>query len=109
MNKSAAWREPLKFNALGENAPSRTESLNGRSFPAVEYLTKKTNVLRAAADPYSRSLQKVFVLTQEKCELHLLVSRERIRGIMTPKWERQIFKYIVKLDKKIEKLLEASE
>ena len=60
-------------------------------------------------DPYSRNLQKAFALTQEKCELHLLISKKRISGNMTSKWKRQVFKYIARLDKDIEKLLEASE
>ena len=67
------------------------------------------NVLRAAADLYSHNLQKAFTLTQEKCEFHLLVSKAKRWGTMLPEWEDYIFKYIAKLDKKIEKLLEASE
>ena len=109
MNKSAAWREPLKLNALGEDATSRTDSTNGRSLPAVGYLAKKTNVLRAAVDPYSRSLQKAFALTEEKREFQCYVIRGKRLKIMTPKLEKSIFKYIAKLDKKIGKLLEASE
>ena len=66
-------------------------------------------LMNKLVDPYSRSLQKAFVLTQEKFEFHWAIGRARKLGITTPKWERQIFKYIVKLDKKIEKLLEASE